>query len=155
MPTVVTNEMKSFINTVKDKKIPQLLNAIGAAAGARSDYYTPLAYGLLVNSRYMRVYDKKETWHLEVGYMAAYAPYLNGTDTHTRLWKPKPPPKYGTKGIGTAAQQRSKDIPKKKPQANSWNPSAKPRFLDYYGFESPEAQQDIELTIKVIMEPKK
>lgn len=137
MPVKHTNKMKGFIRNVTQKKAPQVLNAIGSAAGIRGDAHTPIAYSTLINSRFMNVFNNGSTWVLELGYNTAYAARLhNNTD-----WSPRRPPKYGQDGSRGGAVIAP---------AQGWNPDAKPFWLRD-AFESQESKQDIQKTIKAIM----
>lgn len=148
MAIKVTNNFKKVINDITENKARQVLVAIEAGAAARAIYYAPVAFSNLVNSYFGDVSKHGYRWELKVGFNADYAVYLNGDDNYTPLWKPKPPPKYEVKGV-----KKRKDGTYATPEAPApaWNPNAKPRFLDYWGFESPEAKEDIEATIKLIM----
>jgi hypothetical protein len=101
---------------------------------------TPISYSNLINSIVTDV-DTGPTGVVgSVSYMADYAVYLNGTDTYTPLWKPRPLPK----DVVTGTRKR-KDGTYATPDsgAPATNMDAKPRFLNR-GFEDPESVQAIE-----------
>lgn len=150
MPVKRTNNSKALLSKI-EKKARATMHTVLDGAGARSDEKAPLAWGNLVNSRFKNVNKNGRNISGELGYMAEYAAYLNGNDEYTPLWKPRPLPKYEVKGIGTKAQQKSGNIPEARAGAPATNMEAKPRFLDWYGFESPEARAEIENDIKIGM----
>lgn len=126
MAIKVTNNFKKVINNITENKARQVLVAIEAGAANRAIFHAPVEYSNLVNSYFGNVEKTGHIWRLRVGFGVDYAVYLNNMTN----WKPRPPTLK---------------------QGPGYNPNATPHFLDYHGFESPEAKADIDKTIKVIM----
>lgn len=96
------------------KKAQQFIAGANAVISARSRAVAPIAYGTLVNSLKTSIKVNGTEVVGEVGYYVTYAKVLDQAPAGS--WKPKPPKKYGNKKKGI-------------PQANAWNPRAKPGFL--------------------------
>lgn len=120
-----TDNSKALLAKI-EQKAKTTMHIILSGARARSDEKAPLEYGNLVNSGYEKVDVIGYRVHGELGYIADYAAFLNNTTN----WKPRP-------------------IEAKKGPATNMN--AAPHFLDYHGFESPEARAEIENDIKTGM----
>lgn len=118
------NSKKLFAKIERQAKLTMHLILDGARA--RSDEKAPLEYGNLVNSGYKKVGTNSMSVTGEIGYIADYAAFLNNTTN----WKPRP--------INMKA-------------GHATNMNATPHFLDYHGFESPEAKAEIENDIKTGM----
>ena len=125
MPVKRTNNSKALLSKI-EKKARLTMRTVLAGARARSDEKAPLEYGELVNSGYEKIEVSGYKVHGEIGYISDYAAYLNNTTN----WKPRP-------------------INMKKGPSENLN--ATPHFLDYHGFESPEARSEIENDIKIGM----
>lgn len=150
MPVKRTDSSKKLFAKI-ERQAKLTMHLILDGAGARSDEKTPVAWSNLVNSRYKTVTYSAGNITGELGYLADYAKYLNGTKDYTPLWKPRPLPKYEIKGIGTITQRKNGTVPEARAGAPATNMSATPRFLDWHGFESPEAKAEIENDIKTGM----
>lgn len=125
MPVKRTDNSKALLAKI-EQKARTTMHIVLAGARARSDERAPLEYGTLVNDGYEKVDVIGYKVHGEVGYISDYAAFLNNTTN----WKPRP-------------------IEMKKGPATNMN--ATPHFLDYHGFESPEAKAEIENDIKTGM----
>ena len=125
MPVKRTNNSKALLSNI-EKKARATVHVVLAGARARSDEKAPLEYGTLVNSAFTEVKVNGHRVQGTFGYMTEYAAFLNNTTN----WKPRP-------------------INMKKGPATNMN--ATPHFLDYHGFESPEARAEIENDIKIGM----
>lgn len=125
MPVKRTDNSKSLLAKI-EQKAKLTMNIVLAGARARSDEKAPVEYSTLVNSAFTEVKASGYQVHGTFGYMTDYAAFLNNTTN----WKPRP-------------------INMKKGPATNMN--ATPHFLDYHGFESPEAKAEIENDIKTGM----
>lgn len=120
MPVKVKNNFAKAKTEIEDRAQQFVLAA--AAVGAKwSKYWAPIEYSTLVNSQRIDTFTFGPHYVASVSFNTRYAVYLNGTETYTPLWKPKPP--------------EDKDGP-------AWNPLAVPRFLNF-GFEDQQPQQEI------------
>ena len=133
----VKQNMKRVFKDISDKKAPQFINAVLSIGVAHSKELTPISYSNLINSIVVDTEIEATGVVGSVMYMADYAVYLNGTDTYTPLWKPRPLPKDVVKGT-----RKRKDGTYATPDAGApaTNMDAKPRFLNR-GFEDPESVQ--------------
>ena len=125
MPVKRTDNSKALLAKI-EQKARTTMHIVLAGARARSDEKAPLEYGTLVNSAFTDVKVSGYKVQGVFGYMTNYAAFLNNTTN----WKPRP-------------------IEMKKGPATNMN--ATPHFLDYHGFESPEARAEIEKDIKTGM----
>jgi len=131
----VKDNMKRIFKDISEKKAPQFVNAVISIGVNHAKELTPIAYSNLINSIITDVNISSGMVTGSVVYNANYAVYLNGTETYTPLWKPKPLPKYEIKG------GRSNDlrvITQSRPGAPATNMQARPRFLNR-GFEDSES----------------
>jgi hypothetical protein len=118
----ITNNMPEVINEVQ-KRAAQFAIAVNTIGAKWSKTWAPVAYGTLVNSQNISVGINGTKVSGRLTYDVEYAQYLETNEN----WKPKPPPKYGSGGVG---------------QATAWNPNATPHFLKK-GFEEPQPQAEI------------
>jgi len=125
MPVKRTDNSKALLAKIIKQAVTTVHVVIDGARG-RSDEKAPVEYGNLVNDGYKKVNVIGYKVRGELGYIADYAAFLNNTTN----WKPRP-------------------IEMKKGPATNMN--ATPHFLDYHGFESPEARAEIENDIKTGM----
>lgn len=125
MPITQTNNGRALLARV-ERQAKLTVNIILAGARARSDEKAPIEYSTLVNSAFTEVKVNGYQVQGTFGYMTDYAAFLNNTTG----WRPRP--------INI----------KKGPAANM---NATHHFLDYHGFESPEARAEIENDIKAGM----
>lgn len=117
MSVKVTNNIGKVTLKIKDRASSSVAK-IAIRGAARSDERAPIEFGDLLDSRFIRFEDSPSAVRAVVGYTVDYSYWLNQFEN----WNPRPPElKAG----------------------NQWNPNAKPHFLDYYGFESPDARADI------------
>ena len=133
--------MKRTFKNISEKKAPQFVNAVISIGVNHSKELTPIAYSNLINSIVTNVdvnsFSNKVSG--SVKYLADYAVYLNGTDTYSPLWKPKPLPKYEVKG---GRKLKDGSVSAARPGAPATNMNARPRFLNR-GFEDPESRAAI------------
>lgn len=106
------------------RNIERALTGVGIVVANKAQEYTPVEYGLLINSQYRRVDAYANRYTVSIGYTQDYAVYLHGTKTYSPLWKPREPGKK---------------------EGPAWNPDAKPRFLDRAGDETRTTQTRIML----------
>lgn len=130
MPVKFVNNSADFERAVVKKSI-QFVNAIASVGANWSKIDAPIAYGTLVNSQQTSVRLNGTEVDAKVGFYTEYAIYLEEGEN----WKPKPPPKYGSKKKGITP-------------AAAWNPKAKPHFLRN-GFERPEAQAEMAKMVNI------
>lgn len=128
MPVKGATAVKSYLRTIKadieDKKTVQALNAVLQIGMASAVYYAPIEYGTLVNSRRQNVERNGSNWRAVGGFYVAYASYLE----YNPDWSPRPP------------EQKA---------GPAWNARARPGFLKY-GFENPDSQRQIDMTLEAI-----
>ena len=136
----VQQNMRRTFRDISDKKAPQFINTVLDIGSNHAKELTPISYSDLIGSIVIDTTVGKAGVEGTVEYMADYAVYLNGTDTYTPLWKPRPLPKDVVKGT-----RKRKDGTYATPDsgAPATNMDARPRFLNR-GFEDPESIQMIE-----------
>lgn len=123
-----TDNFDDFEKKVKRKAL-QFINAATSVGAASAKFYAPVAYSVLVNSQKVDVSESLKGIRGTVGFYVDYAKYLEGDENHTPNWKPKRPPKYGSKNGRSPAM--------------AWNAQARPGFLKY-GFENNSTQSQID-----------
>lgn len=142
MAVKVINNTSKVFNDISKKKAPMFINAVLDIIEQQSTFRAPIAYGLLVNSKFRNSAVSNGICTGSVGYMTDYAYYLNGNEEYTPLWKPKPAPKYGKNAVGRFGP----NVPIA--PAMGYNPNARPSFLTS-SLESPEAQADLKKAIDI------
>jgi hypothetical protein len=129
----VRKNMGRIFKDINEKKAPQFVNLVLSIGLLHSKELTPIAFGDLINSAFTDV-DVNTFNGTIVGrltYVASYAAALNGDETFSPLWKPRPLPKYEVKG-GRKLKDGSTSVAA--PGAPATNMNAKPKFLNR-GFE--------------------
>lgn len=83
---LVRKRIKTTVEETIPKNIEIALTKAVIIVGNKALEYTPLAFGMLVNSQFRRVSEVKGGWRMSIGYTTGYAAAL-----HERTdWSPAP-----------------------------------------------------------------